>query len=101
MTERRRRNEIRLDPDPVIKAYKRDVNQTLLRENLNFSVDECFRKLMALQRFAEELRRCGPCRAMIDVEGLLKALRDGGVEGILVGRGGGYRPRLGPSDRRC
>jgi hypothetical protein len=59
MTDTRRRNEIRLDPDPVIEAYKRDVDRTLLRENLKLSVDERFRKLMALQRFAEELRRAG------------------------------------------
>lgn len=59
MTDTRRRNEIRLDPDPVIEVYKRDVDRTLLRENLKLSVDERFRKLMALQRFAEELRRAG------------------------------------------
>jgi hypothetical protein len=59
MTERRQRSEIRLDPDPVIEAYKRDVDRTLLRENLKLSADERFRKLMALQRFAEELRRAG------------------------------------------
>ncbi|OGW62210.1 MAG: hypothetical protein A2638_04950 [Nitrospirae bacterium RIFCSPHIGHO2_01_FULL_66_17] len=59
MTDTRRRNEIRLDPDPVIEAYKRDIDRTLLRENLKLSVDERFRKLMALQRFAEELRRAG------------------------------------------
>lgn len=59
MTERGQRNEVRLDPDPVIEAYKRDVDRTLLRENLKLSVDERFRKLMALQRFAEELRRAG------------------------------------------
>ena len=59
MTDTRRRNEIRLDPDPVIEAYKRDVDRTLLRENLKLSVDERFRKLIALQRFAEELRRAG------------------------------------------
>ncbi|MBI3607139.1 MAG: hypothetical protein HY207_04145 [Nitrospirae bacterium] len=59
MTEKRQRSEIQLDPDPVIEAYKRDVDRTLLRENLKLSVDERFRKLMALQRFAEELRRAG------------------------------------------
>lgn len=59
MTDAKRRHEIQLDPDPVIEAYKRDVDRTLLRENLKLSVDERFRKLMALQRFAEELRRAG------------------------------------------
>lgn len=59
MTDAKRRQESGLDPDPVIEAYKRDVDRTLLRENLKLSVDERFRKLMALQRFAEELRRAG------------------------------------------
>lgn len=59
MTDAKRRQERGLDPDPVIEAYKRDVDRTLLRENLKLSVDERFRKLMALQRFAEELRRAG------------------------------------------
>lgn len=46
-------------PDPVIEAYKKDVDRTLLRENLKLSVEERFEKLMALQRFAEEMRRAG------------------------------------------
>ena len=45
--------------DPVIEAYKRDVDRTLLRENLKLTVEERFRKLQALQRFATELRRAG------------------------------------------
>ena len=46
-------------PDPVIETYKKDVDRTLLRENLRLSVEQRFEKLMALQRFAEELRRAG------------------------------------------
>jgi hypothetical protein len=49
----------RLEPDPVIEAYKKDVDRTLLRENLKRSVEERFRNLMALQRAAESLRRAG------------------------------------------
>jgi len=45
--------------DPVVEAYRRDVDITLLRENLARSVDERFERLMALQRFAEELQRAG------------------------------------------
>ncbi|MCA1594003.1 MAG: hypothetical protein LC754_15390 [Acidobacteria bacterium] len=45
--------------DPVIEAYKKDVDRTLLRENLRLSVEERFEKLMRLQAFAEELRRAG------------------------------------------
>ena len=46
-------------PDPVIEAYKRDIDRTLLRENLKLTVEERFLKLMELQRFATELRRAG------------------------------------------
>jgi hypothetical protein len=48
-----------LEPDPVIEAYKKDVDRTLLRENLRLSVEQRFEKLAALQRFAEEVRRAG------------------------------------------
>jgi hypothetical protein len=44
-------------PDPVIEAYKKDVDRTLIRENLSLPVEERFRRLMKLQEFAEELRR--------------------------------------------
>lgn len=43
--------------DPVVAAYKAGLDRTLLAENLRLSVEERFRKLMALQRFAEELKR--------------------------------------------
>ena len=48
-----------LTPDPVIEAYKKDVDRTLLRENLKLTPEERLRKLIELQRFAEELRRAG------------------------------------------
>ena len=48
-----------LPPDPVIEAYKRDIDRTLLRENLKLTVEERFLKLMELQRFATVLRRAG------------------------------------------
>ena len=43
--------------DPVVEAYKKDIDRTLIRENLKLSVEERFRKAMALARFADELRR--------------------------------------------
>ena len=52
-----RKNEF--EPDPVVEAYKRDIDMTLLRENLRRSVDERVCNLMALQRLAEEARRAG------------------------------------------
>ena len=47
--------------DPIIEDYKKDIDRTLLRENLKLTVEERFRNLMAMQRFAEELRRAGRC----------------------------------------
>jgi len=44
-------------PDPVIEAYKKDVDITLIRENLKLSVEERLRKLMKMQEFRDELRR--------------------------------------------
>jgi hypothetical protein len=43
--------------DAVIEAYKRDIDRTLLRENLRKTPEERVRALMALQRFAEEALR--------------------------------------------
>ena len=47
------------EPDPVTEAYKKDVDRTLLRENLKRTPEERLDNLMELQRFAEELRRAG------------------------------------------
>ena len=47
------------DPDPVVEAYKKDIDRTLLRENLKRSIAERFANFVALQRFAEEVRRAG------------------------------------------
>jgi hypothetical protein len=58
MTTAREQNE-GLERDPVVEAYKRDVDRTLIRENLRLTVEERFDALMRLQRFAEELRRAG------------------------------------------
>jgi len=43
----------------VIEAYKKDVDRTLLRENLKLTVEQRLRNLMELQRLSEELRRAG------------------------------------------
>jgi hypothetical protein len=53
------RNRMSDKTDPVIAVYKRAIDRSLLRENLKRSVEERFRNLMELQRFAEELRRAG------------------------------------------
>jgi hypothetical protein len=43
----------------MVQAYKKDIDRTLIRENLKLTVEDRFRKAMALARFAEELRRAG------------------------------------------
>jgi hypothetical protein len=48
-----------LPPDPVIEFYKKDIDRTLLRENLKLSVEERLAKLSELARFHEELQRAG------------------------------------------
>ena len=50
---------VSLDPTPAIEAYKKDVDRTLIRENLKLTVQQRFERLMDLQRFAEELGRAG------------------------------------------
>ena len=45
--------------DPVVEAYKKDIDRTLIRENLKLSVTERFQKAMQLARFADELRKAG------------------------------------------
>ena len=45
--------------DPVVEAYKRGIDRTLLRANLKLTVTERFRRAMEHARFADELRRAG------------------------------------------
>ena len=48
---------VSLDPDPVIEVYKKDVDRTLLRENLKLTVEERIQKMIAALRLVEEIRR--------------------------------------------
>ena len=48
-----------LTPQPVIEAFKKDIDRTLIRENLKLSHEERLLKLMQLQCFAQELRQAG------------------------------------------
>lgn len=45
------------ETDLLVEAYKPGIDRTLLVENLRRTPEERLRNLMALQRFAEELRR--------------------------------------------
>jgi hypothetical protein len=51
--------EVSLEPDPVIEAFKKDVDRTLLRERLKRTVEERLCDLMQMQAIAEELARAG------------------------------------------
>jgi hypothetical protein len=45
--------------DPVIEAYKRDVDRTLLRENLKLTVEERLLKLQSFTQAVQELSEAG------------------------------------------
>ena len=64
MTQKLERSEVTgLQPDPVIEAYKRDVDRTLLRENLRLTVEQRFLKLCELQRLPAEFQKTGSVRS--------------------------------------
>ena len=42
--------------DPVVESYKKDVDRTLLRANLELTVEERWKKLSSLLRFLQEWR---------------------------------------------
>ena len=48
-----------IEPDPVIEAYKKDVDRTLLRENLRRTPEQRWENLLRMYRLAEEFRRAG------------------------------------------
>lgn len=52
--------------DPIIEAYVKDVDRSLLRDNLRLSVTERFERLMSLQQMADELRAAGKHRLAHD-----------------------------------
>ena len=43
-------------PDPVVEHYKKDVDRTLLRENLRLTPQQRLEKLMSFMRSLERLR---------------------------------------------
>ena len=45
--------------DPVVEAYKKDVDLTLLKKNLRLTPEERILAAMELQKLAEEVRRAG------------------------------------------
>ena len=45
--------------DPIIELYKRDVDRTLLRENLKLTQEARFDQLSSMAKFVDELHRNG------------------------------------------
>ncbi len=45
--------------DPVVEAYKKDVDRTLLRENLELTVAERMLKFQDFMEFVEQVRSSG------------------------------------------
>lgn len=45
--------------DLIIEAYKKNIDRTLLRENLKLSVEERFRKFEQFMRYIQELHNAG------------------------------------------
>ena len=45
--------------DRLVEELKKDVDRTLIRENLKLTVEERLVQLTKFQEFAEELRRAG------------------------------------------
>ena len=45
--------------DPVVKVYMRDIDRTLLRENLKLTPAQRLEKLVAFSSFARTLREAG------------------------------------------
>lgn len=52
--------------DPVLDVYKRDVDRTLLRENLKLTPAERAEKFLAFERFAASLVEAGRRARAVD-----------------------------------
>jgi hypothetical protein len=50
---------VALDPDPVVEAYKRDIDRTLLRENLKLTPEQRLLKLQDFVSFTFAVREGG------------------------------------------
>ena len=51
-----------LVPDPVVEAYKKDVDRTLLREHLRLTPQQRLETLVAFMRSLERLKTAVPRR---------------------------------------
>jgi hypothetical protein len=53
-------DSISLEPSPVVEAYKKDIDRTLIHQNLMLSVEQRVTKMLSALRLAEEIRRSRP-----------------------------------------
>jgi len=53
------REEVGAGDDPVVAAYRRELDVSLIRDRLHLSVEERLVELQRLLEFAAELRRAG------------------------------------------
>lgn len=54
-----RQGPIDSEPDPVVEAYKKDLDPSLVRENLKLTEEERVRKLMTFLKTVRGLQRAG------------------------------------------
>jgi hypothetical protein len=69
------------EPDPVMEVYKRDVDRTLLRQNLMRTPEQRWQTLTAATRLAQEMRRAGATAdlgGVLDLPALIRAKRAAG-----------------------
>ncbi|MEM8896886.1 MAG: hypothetical protein AAGC85_02225 [Bacteroidota bacterium] len=57
MEEKKVKNQF--PKNPLIEYYKKNVDMSLLKENLKLTPTERVKNLMALQKMAEELKKAG------------------------------------------
>lgn len=54
-----RLDDISLAPDPVVEAYKKDIDRSLLRENLKLTPEQRLLKLQDVVRFLVAVQQAG------------------------------------------
>lgn len=59
MKENSKKTPVSFPKNPLIEHYKKNVDMSLLRENLKLTPTERVKNLMALQKMAEELKKAG------------------------------------------
>jgi len=56
MDRQRDAGDLAFEPDPVIEVYKKDIDRTLLRENLKLTPEQRLEKFVAFMTFLDGVR---------------------------------------------